>query len=89
MPRWIQDRETGELIPVDEYRFRDPIAPMVMPDIKGYKSMQTGEWIGSRSTHREHLKQHRLIEIGNEPIRESKLNYDPSGIKQELARHFR
>jgi hypothetical protein len=28
--------------------------------------MVTGEWIGSRSTHRQHLKEHRLVEIGNE-----------------------
>jgi hypothetical protein len=28
--------------------------------------MQTGEMITSRSHHRAHLKQHGLIEIGNE-----------------------
>jgi cell division GTPase FtsZ len=39
---------------------------MVMNDIGGYKSMVTGEWIGSRSQHREHLKAHRLVEIGTE-----------------------
>ena len=39
---------------------------MIQADIPGYKSMVTGEWIGSRSTHRQHLKEHRLVEIGNE-----------------------
>lgn len=38
----------------------------VMPDIKPYKSMVTGEEIGSRSTHREHLRQHGMFEVGNE-----------------------
>ena len=43
--------------------------PMVMPDIKPYKSMKTGEMITSRSQHREHLKQHGLVELGNEPLK--------------------
>lgn len=38
-----------------------------IPDIAGYKSMVTGEWIGSRSTHRAHLRQHGVIEVGNDP----------------------
>ncbi len=61
---YVFDKETGELVPKQDY---SPSAKVyVMPDIQGYKSMQTGEWIGSRSTHREHLKTHRLVEIGNE-----------------------
>ena len=64
---YVFDKETGELIPKSEYYGSSTVnAPMVLNDIQGYKSMQTGEWIGSRSTHREHLKAHRLIEIGNE-----------------------
>ena len=42
------------------------VAPMVMPDIKPYTSMITGETIKSRSQHREHLQQHGCVEIGNE-----------------------
>ena len=61
----------------------------VMPDIQGYQSMQTGEWISSRSQHRAHLKQHRLIEIGNEKIKEApKPQYNSAEVKQELAKHF-
>ena len=61
----------------------------VMPDIQGYQSMQTGEWIGSRSQHRAHLKQHRLIEIRNEKIKEAPApKYDSAEVKRELARHF-
>mgnify|MGYP003347728235 FL=1 len=41
-------------------------APMVMSDIEGYISQVDGTWIKSRSHHREHLKQHRMIELGND-----------------------
>ena len=38
----------------------------VMPDIKPYKSMLNGKMVESRSTHRELLRAHRCIEVGNE-----------------------
>jgi hypothetical protein len=41
-------------------------APMVMSDIEGYVSQVDGTWIKSRSDHRSHLKQHRMIELGND-----------------------
>ena len=39
---------------------------MVMSDIDGYISQVDGTWIKSRSHHRDHLKQHRMIELGND-----------------------
>ena len=41
-------------------------APMVMSDIEGYVIQVDGTWIKSRSHHRSHLKQHRMIELGND-----------------------
>lgn len=41
-------------------------APMVSPDIGGYVSQIDGSWIDSRSKHREHLKKHRMVELGND-----------------------
>ena len=41
-------------------------APMVQSDIEGYVSQVDGSWIKSRSHHRSHLKQHRMIELGND-----------------------
>jgi len=41
-------------------------APMVMSDIDGYVSQVDGSWIKSRSHHRNHLKEHRMIELGND-----------------------
>lgn len=58
-------------------------APYVQPDIQGYKSMATGEYIGSRSAHRAHLKQHELIEIGNEKLTPQKPKSDPT-IKRDI-----
>lgn len=49
-------------------------APMVMPDIKPYRSMIDGSLITSRSRHREHLKAHGYQEVGND----SSLNRVPS-----------
>jgi hypothetical protein len=41
-------------------------APMVMPDIEGHISMADGQWVSSRSKHRENLKRNNCIEIGND-----------------------
>jgi hypothetical protein len=41
-------------------------APMVISDIEGYVSQVDGTWIKSRSHHRAHLKEHRMIELGND-----------------------
>lgn len=55
---------------------------------KPYKSMQTGEIIEGRAKHRKHLKEHGLVEVGNEPVRKAKDRYDGNGIKQELIRQL-
>ena len=47
-------------------------APMVMSDIEGYISQVDGTWIKSRSHHRAHLKEHRMIELGNDVPKEHK-----------------
>jgi hypothetical protein len=44
----------------------------VIPDIDPYRSVVTGERIRGRSHHRQHLREHGLIERGNEPVRERK-----------------
>lgn len=41
-------------------------APTVISDIGGYISQVDGSWIDSRSKHRNHLKQHNMIELGND-----------------------
>ena len=40
----------------------------VVADNTCYKSMATGQMITSRTQHKNHLKQHGLIEVGNEKV---------------------
>jgi hypothetical protein len=64
-------------------------APMVMSDIEGYVSQVDGSWISSRSHHRNHLKQHRMIELGNDVPKQHKpveLSYkDKEARKRKIA----
>jgi hypothetical protein len=41
-------------------------APMIIGDLRPYRSMRTGEMITGRAQHREHLQRYGLIELGNE-----------------------
>ena len=45
---------------------KDPSVPIFMKDIEPYRSMVTGEEITSRSKHRQHLRDHGMMEIGND-----------------------
>ena len=38
----------------------------IMRDIEPYRSMVDGTMVSSRSAHRDHLRKHDCIEIGNE-----------------------
>lgn len=52
-------------------KFSSPVAPTsaaVIGDIQPYQSMIDGSMITSRSKHREHLREHNCIEIGNESM---------------------
>lgn len=65
---------------------QEPLAPMVVPDIKPYKSMLNGKMITSRSQHREHLKAHGAIEIGNEKLTHKGIPDVAPQQRQELIR---
>ena len=66
---------------------RAPKGPMVMKDIEPYRSMADGSLITSRSRHREHLKRHNCIEIGNETkYLQPKPLTSPPGLKEALLR---
>lgn len=78
---WIQ--VNGELIPKEDCVA--PVHTIIMPDIQPYKSMVTGEMIGSRSKHRTHLRQHGMVEIGNEKVSPRPMG-DAPGLREDLAR---
>lgn len=68
-----------------QFMTRRVVAPMVAADIAPYQSMCDGSWITSRSQHRAHLKQHGVIEIGNEKIKPPGPLKPPPGLKQRIA----
>ena len=73
-------RQKQEMTPKD--------APMVMSDIDGYVSQVDGSWIKSRSHHRSHLKQHRMIELGNDvPMRHKEADMSTKS-KEARKRHL-
>jgi hypothetical protein len=59
-----------------------------MPDIQPYKSMIDGREITSRSRHREHLRQHGCVEVGNDSslTRPPKPIQSPPGLKEKIIR---
>ena len=67
---------------------RAGVSYQVMPDIKPYKSMIDGRIITSRSRHREHLRDHDCIEVGNDSSlrRKPKPIESPPGLKEKIIR---
>ena len=60
---YVQDPETGKLVPRDEYIRPDTVnAPMVHGDFKAVKSPITGEEITCRGKLRKHQKQHDIVD---------------------------
>jgi hypothetical protein len=74
----------GELVEKGSKEHYESLSPMVMPDIAPYKSMIDGSMITSRSVHRDHLRQHGCIEVGNEKM-ETKLP-PPIDTRKEVMR---
>ncbi len=63
--RWVI--RNGEMVELDlEAPLPPRRGPYVMSDLSEYRSIVTREMITSRSQHREHLRQHGCIEVGNE-----------------------
>lgn len=57
----------------------------IIADIKPYTSQIDGTVIESRSQHRNHLKQHGCIEVGNEKQQQRKPE-EPKGLKDAIGR---
>lgn len=83
--------ENGELTYLsDEYRApkrSDHAMPMIMRDIGEYRSPLDGAMITSRSQHRDHMRAHDVVEVGNEKIgamQAAAERYSPS-VDRELG----
>ena len=63
--------------------------PLVMPDVKPFKSMMSGKIINSRSQHRDELRQYDCMEVGNETayMVKNRVRQEPApGIREALMR---
>lgn len=60
---------------------------LIASDISGYISQVDGSWIESRSKHREHLKRHGMVELGNDvPLKQKQVQIqDGEARKQRIA----
>ncbi len=89
---FIWDSEQGKMVDKNEYYSSHAKADshMVLGDINAYQSMVDGSMIEGRKQHREHLKKHGLMEVGNE-TKHLKAYGDYSSnkgdIKQELIKN--
>lgn len=86
--RFIQDRDTLELIEVSADYVPEPRAQglLVIPDIQPYQSVITGETINGRRQHREHLRAHGCIEVGNEKLTPKPMRPIPREERREAIR---
>jgi len=64
--RKMDDRHNLGLCECGGVRYQAFTPPRAMSDIEGYVSPIDGKWVGSRSEHRDHMKRHGVIELGNE-----------------------
>lgn len=62
------------------------MAPMVMSDIAEYRSPIDGSIVASRSSHRTHMRQHGVIEMGNEYPKGSRTPVELSRASETLRR---
>jgi hypothetical protein len=87
--RYIQHPVTHELIPADQFHENTDTVIHIIGDIQPYQSQIDGSIITSRSKHREHLKAHGCIEVGNDTLA-LKARYNPiqppKGLKETLIR---
>jgi len=67
------DPELGKVVEITHGRPRrtstlnSPVGPQIMPDIQPYRAVGIdNSMVTSRSHHRELLKRHGMIEVGNE-----------------------
>lgn len=66
--RYRYDQNLGKMIEVTQDVVVERKGPYIMPDIEPYRAVgpEYGTLITSRSKHKEYLRRHNLIEVGNE-----------------------
>ena len=66
--KYRYDQNLGKMVEVTPDAPTQNKSAYVMEDLKPYQVVgpEQGKWITSRSQHRDYLKRHNLIEVGNE-----------------------
>jgi len=77
--------EAAEQAWLDKQTMQKRQSAMVMGDIQPYISQIDGSVINSRSVHRNHLREHKCIEVGNEQQKQTAQipRHDPA-LKQRI-----
>lgn len=81
--RWIYNAD-GSCYEVTAETSIENHAPYIHGEFQPYRSMATGEMIDGRKAHREHLKRHKLVEVGTETQKNAPPPRDT--LKQDIAR---
>ena len=86
--RWVYDKNGRAIEVTQDWRPEPRSDYHIMPDIKPYQSMIDGREITSRSKHREHLRAHNCVEIGNDSSlsKKPKPLQSPPGLKEKIIR---
>lgn len=78
----------GELVwaRADKLEPQASVGPQVMGDLRAYRSMIDGSMIDGRKRHRDHLKAHGCVEIGNDTSHIDRKPVAIQGRKKSLHR---
>lgn len=82
--RYIWDRAKRDWVAFDKWRGRPRSGLVVVSDIEPYRNVIDGKPVGGRRQHREFLKRHDVIEVGNEPQRRTIRELESPG--RDIAR---
>lgn len=66
--KFVYDKETGKMVEISGAVRPSQKSAYIIGDIEPYKAVgpEYGKVITSRSRHREYLRKHNLVEVGNE-----------------------
>lgn len=94
--RLIWDKDAGDFVSAGYFYAKqhatispgrsDLPTPQIMRDISPYQSMRTGETIGGRKQHRDHLRAYNLVELGNEMPKNERVLPSSADIVSDIKR---
>lgn len=89
--RYVWDTNAHDWIPIERYKAKAPHrkSDLVMSDIQPYRSIITGEQIGGRRQHRDHLRAHGCIEVGNEKLGTKPRAHEVPPVRQDIEQAVR